>query len=47
MLILISVYQLSFTWVVNSHESKMKAKAVKFVSQSDPGISGDAKEELV
>src|SRR6185312_480265 len=47
MLILISVYQLSFTWVVNSHESKMKAKAVKFVSQSHPGISGDEKDVLV
>lgn len=47
MLILISVYQLSFTWVVNSHESNMKAKAVKFVTQSHPGISGDEKDQLV
>jgi SecD/SecF fusion protein len=47
MLILISVYQLSFTWVVNAHENKMKAKAVKFVSQSHPGISGDQKAQLV
>jgi SecD/SecF fusion protein len=47
MLILISVYQLSFTWVVNAHENKMKAKAVKFVSQSHPGVSGDVKDELV
>jgi SecD/SecF fusion protein len=47
MLILISVYQLSFTWVVNSHESKMKAKAIQFVSRSHPGISGDEKEHLV
>ncbi|MEO8960580.1 MAG: protein translocase subunit SecDF [Ginsengibacter sp.] len=46
-LILISVYQLSFTWVVNSHENKMKAKAVKFVSQGHPGISGDEKDALV
>jgi hypothetical protein len=46
-LILISVYQLSFTWVVNSHENKMKAKAVKFVSQAHPGISGDEKDHLV
>ncbi|MEO9005144.1 MAG: protein translocase subunit SecDF, partial [Ginsengibacter sp.] len=46
-LILISVYQLSFTWVVNSHESKMKAKAIKFVSQGHPGISGDEKDALV
>jgi SecD/SecF fusion protein len=47
MLILISVYQLSFTWVVNSHENKMKAKAIKFVDRSHPGISGDEKDQLV
>ena len=47
MLILISVYQLSFTWVVNSHENKMKSKAIQFVSRSNPGISGDQKDELV
>lgn len=47
MLILISVYQLSFTWVVNAHENKMKAKAVKFISQSHPGASGDVKDQLV
>ena len=46
-LILISVYQLSFTWVVNGHENKMKAKAIQFVTRSHPGISGDAKAELV
>ncbi|HEY5463166.1 MAG TPA: protein translocase subunit SecDF [Hanamia sp.] len=47
MLILISVYQLSFTWVVNGHENEMKAKAIQFVNRSHPGISGDAKDELV
>lgn len=47
MLILISVYQLSFTWVVNSHESKMKAKAIQFVDRSQPGISGDQKDQAV
>ncbi|HEV2833367.1 MAG TPA: protein translocase subunit SecDF, partial [Hanamia sp.] len=46
-LILISVYQLSFTWVVNSHESKMKAKAEKSVMMSHPGVTGDEKDELV
>ena len=46
-LILISVYQLSFTWVVNSHEKKMKLKAEKSVTIANPGISGDKKEELV
>ncbi len=46
-LILISVYQLSFTWVVNSHEKKMKLKAEKTVSIAHPGISGEEKDELV
>lgn len=47
MLILISVYQLSFTWVVNSHENKMKAKAIQFVNRAHPGITGDEKDQLV
>ncbi len=47
MLILISLYQLSFTWVVNSHENKMEAKATQFVNRSHPGISGDEKEQLI
>ncbi len=46
-LILISVYQLSFTWVVNNHESKMKAKAIQYVNKTHPGISGDEKDVLV
>ncbi len=46
-LILISVYQLSFTWVVNSHEKKMKLKAEKTVVMSHPGITGETKDELV
>lgn len=46
-LILISVYQLSFTWVVNSHEKKMKLKAEKAVMMTHPGVSGEEKDELV
>ena len=46
-LILISVYQLSFTWVVNSYESKMKAKAEKSVKLAHPGISADEKDVLI
>jgi SecD/SecF fusion protein len=46
-LILISIYQLSFTWVVNSHENAMKAKAERMVKVSHPGIKGDEKEDLV
>ncbi len=46
-LILISVFQLSFTWVVNSHESAMKAKAERMVKISNPGVKGDEKDDLV
>jgi SecD/SecF fusion protein len=46
-LILISVYQLSFTWVVNSYEKSMKVKAEKIVKMEHPGITGDAKDNLV
>ena len=46
-LILISVYQLSFTLVVNSHEKKMKLKAEKTVAMTHPGITGEQKDELV
>ena len=46
-LILISIYQLSFTWVVNSYEGKMKVKAEKMVKMGHPGITGDEKDNLV
>ena len=46
-LILISVFQLSFTWVVNSHESDMKAKAEKQVRISNPVTKGEEKDDLV
>ena len=46
-LILISVFQLSFTWVVNSHENKMKAKAERLVKAANPGVKGDEKDDLV
>src|SRR5437868_6018292 len=46
-LIIISLYQLSFTWVVNSHESKMKEKAERMVRMANPGVTGDQKDELV
>jgi len=46
-LILISIYQLSFTWVVNSYEAKMKQKAEKIVKMGHPGITGDEKDNLV
>ena len=46
-LILISLFQLSFTWVVNSHESAMKAKAERQVKISNPTAKGDEKDDLV
>ncbi|MDP4284446.1 MAG: protein translocase subunit SecDF [Bacteroidota bacterium] len=46
-LILISVYQLSFTWVVNNHEKKMKLKAEKTVAMTYPGVIGEKKDALV
>jgi SecD/SecF fusion protein len=36
LLIVISLYQLSFTWFVNSHESVMKEKAARFVQNHYP-----------
>ena len=41
LLILISIYQLSFTWIVRSHENKMKAKAEKTIKAIVP--SGEQK----
>ena len=46
-LVLISLYQLSFTWVVNSYEKNMKLKAERLVTVAHPGITGDDKEVLV
>ena len=46
-LIVISIFQLSFTWVVNSHESAMKAKAEKQVKIGYPTAKGDEKDDLV
>jgi SecD/SecF fusion protein len=45
-LILISVFQLSFTWVVNNHESAMKAKADKQVKITYPNAKGEEKDDL-
>jgi SecD/SecF fusion protein len=36
LLIIISVYQLSFTWFVNKHESAMEAKAKTYVTRTYP-----------
>lgn len=36
LLILYSIYELSFTWVVRAHENKMEAKAEQFVKRNYP-----------
>jgi SecD/SecF fusion protein len=46
-LILISVYQLSFTWVVNSHENEMWAKAEKNVKAQNPTAKGAQRDALI
>jgi SecD/SecF fusion protein len=38
LLILYSVYELSFTWVVRGHEKKMEAKAKQFVNANYAGV---------
>jgi SecD/SecF fusion protein len=45
LLILYSIYELSFTWVVRSHEKKMESKAQQYVSALYPEIPGDAIKE--
>ena len=39
LLIIISLYQLSFTWFVNKHESAIEAKAKRFVSSQYPAAT--------
>jgi SecD/SecF fusion protein len=46
-LILISVYQLSFTWIVNSFERKQKASAEKFVKNNFATASKETKDSAV
>ncbi|MBX9784007.1 MAG: protein translocase subunit SecDF [Chitinophagaceae bacterium] len=46
MLILISLYQLSFTWIVNNFESKQKARAERFVKSNFASSSTDEKTAM-
>jgi SecD/SecF fusion protein len=46
-LIVISLYQLHFTWVVNNHESKMKAKAEKGLKASFANASAETKDSAL
>ncbi|RPD51742.1 protein translocase subunit SecDF [Paracnuella aquatica] len=44
LLILYSIYELSFTWVVRSHEKKMEAQANSYVSTNYPNADAITKE---
>src|SRR5436305_6096299 len=43
LLILYSIYELSFTWAVHSHENKMQAKAKQFVRLNFPNADSTTK----
>ena len=45
-LIVISLYQLSFTWIVRSHETQLKAKAERFVKLNYADASADTKDSV-
>lgn len=46
-LIVISLYQLSFTWIVNSHESKLKAQAERYVKVNFTTASPETKDSVL
>ncbi|RZL98118.1 MAG: protein translocase subunit SecDF, partial [Pedobacter sp.] len=46
-LTLISLWELSYTWVVRSYEGQVKDKATSLVKKANPGITGDAMDALV
>ncbi len=46
LLIIYSIYELSFTWVVRNHEKKMEAKAKQFVSQNYNTADSTTKEQV-
>lgn len=46
LLILYSIYELSFTWVVRSHEKKMEAKAQQFVNQNYAAADQSVKDRV-
>jgi SecD/SecF fusion protein len=46
LLILYSIYELSFTWVVRSHERKMESKAKQFVAQNYANANEPLKDSM-
>lgn len=45
-LIVVSLYQLSFTWIVNNHEKELKAKAQRYVKAVYPDASAETKDSV-
>ena len=46
-LIFISLWELSYTWVIRSYESKVKVQAERYIKSQYPGVKGDEREALV
>ena len=46
-LILISIWELSYTWVVRSYESKVRTQAERIVKSQYPDAKGEDKDLLV
>ncbi len=46
-LTIISLWELSYTWVVHSYEKTIKAKAEKIIRTSSPQLKGDEKDAAV
>ncbi len=46
-LTIISLWELSYTWVVRNYENTVTAKATKIVKNAYPGLSKDEKEAMI
>ncbi|HAN65609.1 MAG TPA: hypothetical protein DCQ34_04750, partial [Chitinophagaceae bacterium] len=46
-LALISLWELSYTWVIRSHEKKVRAQAERLVKPLTTNLSPEAKEALI
>ena len=46
-LTVISLWELSYTWVVRNYESTVTAKATKIVKNANPGMTGDSLEAAI
>ncbi len=46
LLIIYSVYELSFTWVVRSHEKKMEARAKQYANANYPNANPTERDQI-